>query len=389
MLLQRNVLSLFIAQIFGATATNMMVLIGGILGMQMATNKHWSTAPMALLVIGAAVFALPSASIMRRFGRKQGFISAALLSLLACIIASAGIALHSFLLFCLSAFLIGVNSIFILQYRFAVIEGLAQDTIAKAVSILLLGNMISIIISSQAAILALDLFRIKYLGLFVVEALLLCLSIAALFFYKNVHLHANPVDNITLPKQDIVFYKHNLVPAIIVASTSYFVMSLIMVATPVVMHGVHHMPVKSTSLVIQWHLLAMYMPSLIVGSLINRWGCQPVITFGSCLLLLSLLVNLMGFSYWHCTIALILLGAGWNLTFIGGTTVLTQSYDPAHRFKYQAINDLFVFSCAALASLSSGSLVYWLGWNKINLIGLLIVMPIMTLALVKLYLNKC
>jgi len=78
-------------------------------------------------------------------------------------------------------------------------------------------------------------------------------------------------------------------------------------------------------------------------------------------------INLLGTSVTHFWWALLFLGIGWNFLFIGGTTMLTESYHQSERSKTQAVNDVTVFSLAAAASLSAGMLQHHFGWEVVNL----------------------
>jgi MFS family permease len=152
----------------------------------------------------------------------------------------------------------------------------------------------------------------------------------------------------------------------IIAALSYFVMSLIMVGTPIAMHVLHHFTMNKTTIVMQSHLIAMYLPSLFVGYLAGRLGNLYVSFIGIICLILCIIINFTGFTFTHYLVALMLLGVGWNFSFICATTILTESYLPQARFKMQAINDFFVFGVNAIASLSSGSLVLHIGWSAVN-----------------------
>ena len=67
--------------------------------------------------------------------------------------------------------------------------------------------------------------------------------------------------------------------------------------------------------------------------------------------------GLMGIHFENFAVGLILLGLGWNFGFIGGTTLLTTTYEPAERNKAQGLNDFLIFGTTALASLSAGKLL--------------------------------
>jgi len=64
--------------------------------------------------------------------------------------------------------------------------------------------------------------------------------------------------------------------------------------------------------------------------------------------------------------ALVLLGIGWNFTYIGGSTLLTETYRPSEKAKAQGANEITVFGVQALSSFSAGVLVNSAGWQIVN-----------------------
>lgn len=142
-----------------------------------------------------------------------------------------------------------------------------------------------------------------------------------------------------------------------------------MTATPIAMQH-DDFPFSNIAWVIQWHVLGMYVPSFFTGRLIRRYSSRRVILWGCAILALCVLVNVLGNSYWHYFLGLLLLGVGWNFTFIGATHLLTFTYEPAEQGKVQGINEFMVFSAAALGSLLAGVGVDTLGWTWLNIVSL-------------------
>jgi len=142
-------------------------------------------------------------------------------------------------------------------------------------------------------------------------------------------------------------------------------MTLVMTATPLAMEfcGFGY---SDSATVIQWHILAMYAPSFFTGDLIKRFGVLNVILAGVLLNICAMAINLSGIDYLHFSIALVCLGLGWNFMFIGGTTLLTESYTPEERPKVQAANDFMVLSTTTVAAFSSGALQHTIGWAAVN-----------------------
>jgi MFS family permease len=129
---------------------------------------------------------------------------------------------------------------------------------------------------------------------------------------------------------------------------------------------------------IQWHVLAMFAPSFITGSLIARFGAGTIIAVGMILLLSAGLVGIAGFDLMNFWVGLIVLGVGWNFGFIGATALLTTTYTPAERGRVQGLNDFLVFGFVAVASLASGSLLTASGWATVNAI----VFPVVAISLI-------
>ena len=119
--------------------------------------------------------------------------------------------------------------------------------------------------------------------------------------------------------------------------------------------------------VIQWHVVGMFAPSFFTGSLIKRYGAPRIMQIGFVLLLGNVVLALSGVEFLHFLSALVLLGVGWNFAFIGGTTLLTQTYRPAEQLKVQAVNEFAVFGLVAVATLSAGWLYDRFGWVTLNL----------------------
>ena len=84
-----------------------------------------------------------------------------------------------------------------------------------------------------------------------------------------------------------------------------------------------------------------------------------------------MLVNMAGVALFNFMIGLILLGLGWNFMFVGGTTLLTESYELNERSKVQAANDFIIFSTVAFLSFFSGWIQELLGWFYVNMMILL------------------
>jgi predicted MFS family arabinose efflux permease len=150
------------------------------------------------------------------------------------------------------------------------------------------------------------------------------------------------------------------------ALVGFAVMLCLMTATPLAM--VHHShPFDDTAFVIEWHVLGMFAPSFVTGTLVKRFGVLRVINGGALLMVASLLVNYHGTTLAHFFSALVALGVGWNFMFVGGTTLLSEVCRDEEKALAQGVNEVLVYAANAAASLTAGVLLFRLGWQQLNL----------------------
>ena len=172
--------------------------------------------------------------------------------------------------------------------------------------------------------------------------------------------------------------------AVACCAIGYGVMNLLMAATPIAMQQCGH-PFSAAAMVLEVHVLAMFLPSFFTGRLIQKVGVRPVLLAGLLLNMGCVAFALHGNDVMHFTVALGALGLGWNFLFIGGTTLATNTYRPEEKTRAQAAVDFCVYTTMALTSFSSGALVTTGGWTAMNMGSLL---PLVLLAAALLWLGR-
>ncbi|MGH2582958.1 MAG: MFS transporter [Anaerolineales bacterium] len=366
----RNVILLALCQALGMAGPTTVVLLGGIIGAQLAPDPKFSTLPISLGVVSMAVMSIPGALLMRRIGRRKGFMLAVFVAACGALLAALAITQASFLLFCVATFLIGQNVAFMLQYRFAAAESVDEQFSARAVSMVLLGGILAGYLGPEIAKRSQSLLPILYTGSFIALAFVYLLVMIILLFMKDIlapTLHGEAAGR---PLRQIVQQPNYLI-AVMAGVASYGLMNFIMTATPVHMHNTGF-NLDNTAFVIQSHIIAMYLPSLVTGFLLEKLGTARIMQAGALLMLGCTAVGIYSselLGYWT---ALVLLGLGWNLLFVGGTVLLTTTYLLKESFKTQASNDFTIFAVQAISSFSAGSLLVTAGWQNINWLGLAI-----------------
>lgn len=361
---RRNAVVLACAQSLGGANPAIVVSLGGLVGQALASDKTLATLPVSLLQLGLAVGTIPAAFVMRRLGRRSGYILGALLGVLAGGIAAVGIAVSTFVLFCLGTFTAGLYASYVQSYRFAATDAASPGFKGRAIGWVMAGGIVAGIVGPQTVIWTRELIPgVPFAGSFLSQAGLALASILVIAFLRPtpVPLAANGGGR---PLSEIM-RQPRFVVAVVTGLVSYGLMSFVMTAAPMAMVDCGH-SVGVAALGIQWHILAMYGPSFVTGRLIDRYGKERITASGLILMASAAVVGLSGLTVAHFWIALVLLGIGWNLGFIGATALVTDCYRPEERAKVQAANDFLVFGSVAVASFSSGQLLNLGGWATVN-----------------------
>ena len=367
--MNRNLFLLILSQVFGFTAATVTVFISGIIGSDLSSIKTLSTLPPSIYVVGTAAATIFAAKIMSIIGRRLGFIFASVAGSISCLIGAYAIMMESFFIFCFAKFILGATMAFTHQYRFAAAESVEKEKAPKAISSLLLAGIVAAFLGIGLANYTKNFVSdYLYVGSYLTLAVLTLIPSFLLFFFKDIReisFVSNKENNSRNYSE--FFSDPKFLQAITSAAFAYAVMSFLMTATPISMHIVHQLSLEKTGIVLQFHVLAMFLPSLVTGNLIKKFGYSNMMYLGVLFYFFTILLSFFQPSFLNYFISLIFLGIGWNFLFISGTSLLVTTYKPEEKFKAQGFNDLLVFSSMALASLLAGILISVASWKTVNL----------------------
>mgnify|MGYP005746387463 FL=1 len=367
--MNRNLFILILSQVFGFTAATVTVFISGIIGSDLSSIKTLSTLPPSIYVVGTAAATIYAAKIMSIIGRRLGFIFASVAGSISCLIGAYAIIIESFFIFCFAKFILGATMAFTHQYRFAAAESVEKEKAPKAISSLLLAGIVAAFLGIGLANYTKNFVSdYLYVGSYLTLAVLTLIPSFLLFFFKDIReisFVSNKENNSRNYSE--FFSDPKFLQAITSAAFAYAVMSFLMTATPISMHIVHQLSLEKTGIVLQFHVLAMFLPSLVTGNLIKKFGYSNMMYLGVLFYFFTILLSFFQPSFLNYFISLIFLGIGWNFLFISGTSLLVTTYKPEEKFKAQGFNDLLVFSSMALASLLAGILISIASWKTVNL----------------------
>lgn len=367
--LPKNVWILTISQALILSVSSMVVFVGGLVGAQLAPVENLATLPVASIVVGTAVTIPPVTFLMNTIGRRKSFFILGIYSIFVAFLTSYAISISSFYLFCFSTFLFGATYSCVMQFRFASMESVRADQIPKAASMVLIGGIAAAFLGPEIAVFGKDLFKVEFAGSFVLLAGLFIIAMLFLTGFRNPISQESIEKEAQRPLKEI-FKQRTFWVAILSATIGYAVMSFIMTATPVSMHVMEGHSLEHTKWVIQSHIIAMFLPSLITAWIIKKIGISKMMIVGLAAYIICIAIAFAGKDLGNYWISLILLGIGWNFLFIGATTILPQCYNPSERFKVQAVNDFVIFGTQAVASLSAGWFIFAVGWEILLLINI-------------------
>lgn len=382
--MNRTLVTLTLAACVAQTGAPMVVLLGGIVGAGLAPVPGLATLPVALMIVGTAMTTIPASLLMRRMGRRFGFIFAACYAALGGVLAALAIVNDAFWLLCVATFLVGSHNAFVQQYRFAVAESVPKERMGRSLSILMLAGVVAAYVGPKLATELQDAVSAHlYAGSFLGLTGLMITAVGVLAFYIP-NTPTGPAQGGDGRRLLEIAKQPNFQLAVASAVAAWSIMSLLMTATPVAMHEVDGFNMPDTAFVIQSHIMAMFLPSLVTGFLIDRFGARVMIFSGALILAACLIVGYVDHQLIHYWWSLVLLGVGWNFMQLGGTALLTTTYEPSEQFKVQAFNDFTVFALQAVAALSSGYLLLNLGWHFLIYFSA----PLLGLPLLLLVLNR-
>lgn len=356
----------------------LLIAISPLIGASLAPSAAWSTAPVATQWLGLMCATIPASLIMAHLGRKRGFVLGNLLGLAGVIVATQALIGERFGLFLFATWLIGIGIGFGQLYRFAAIEAAPATLRDRAIGLVMGGGVLAAFFGPWLARISREWGEVPFLGSFVGLGALYLVALSILALLRLPPATLTHGEGPARPLAEIL-RQPTFIVAVGSALIGYGVMNLAMTATPLAMADAgHHFDHVATT--IQWHVVAMFLPSFFTGHLTARFGASRMIVAGCLLLVASCVAAQFDAGIGGFNIALILLGLGWNFTFLPATGLLTETYRPAEKARTQAANEFLVFSTVAITALLAGPLLAGLGWTRLNLLLIpLSLLPIMAL----------
>ena len=350
------------------TVNSTLIAINGLSGLALAPIPGLATLPVTCWIIGAALTTMRASLHMKQVGRRIGFMHGSSIGILGALICATALWLQSFWLLCAGMLVYGVSNAFGQYYRFAAADVSPQDFRATAVSLVLAGGLIGGVLGPTISRFTVDLLETRFVGAYLALVAVAIISIALQSRMRIPNPTAAEQGASGRPLREIA-RQPKFIVAVTCGAIGYGVMNFVMVSSPIAMEVCGH-SYGSAAFVISSHVVAMFAPSFFTGALIKRLGVLTVLFAGALLNIGAILIALSGIAVANFWWALVILGLGWNFLYIGGTTLLLDTYRPEERARAQGANEFVVFCMMAISSFTSGLIVTNGGWEKINLAAL-------------------
>ena len=364
---ERRMVTLLVAcQSLFFSGVVVVMTLSALVGNLLAENKALTTLPLAIQMTATMLSTVPASLLMGRFGRKSGFIGGLLVGSIGAAVSCASVLFGSLLMFTVGSALMGAAIAVGHFFRFAAADAASPAFRPRAISLVMAGGVIAALLGPELAKATQTLFpAFVFAGCFVAIA---GLWLATIVPVVVLHLPKPKAADLEGPRRPlgVIARQPTFIVAVVSGMVGYAVMTLVMTATPLAMVGCGF-AFTDAALVIQWHSVGMFAPSFVTGSLIARFGIVRILLAGAGLLGLAAVTNLSGIEMLHFFSGLVLVGVGWNFLYVGGSTLVTETYTPAEKAAAQGLNDLLVFSSSAAAAFLSGALQQRFGWEAVNL----------------------
>ncbi len=357
---------LVVCQSLFFTGVVVVMTLSALVGNLLAENKTLTTLPLAIQMTATMLSTVPASLLMGRFGRKAGFVGGLLIGAGGAALACASVILGSFVLFSVGSALMGAAIAVGHFFRFAAADTASPAFRPRAISLVMAGGVIAALLGPELAKATQTLFpAFVFAGCFVAIG---GLWLATIVPVLALHLPKPKAADLAGPRRplSVIARQPTFIVAVLSGMVGYAVMTLVMTATPLAMVGCGF-AFTDAAFVIQWHSVGMFAPSFVTGSLISRFGIVRILLAGAVLLGIAAMINLSGLEMLHFFTGLVLVGVGWNFLYVGGSTLVTETYAPSEKAAAQGLNDFLVFSSSAAAAFLSGALQQWFGWEMVNL----------------------
>lgn len=385
-LYRRTLVVVIISQIFGGAGLAAGVTVGALLAQQMLGTAGLAGLPAALFTLGSAGAALLVGRISQRSGRRVGLAA----GFVAGGVGAAGVVLaaltNNVILLFIALLVYGAGTATNLQARYAGTDLAPARRRATAVSMAMVSTTLGAVagpnLVTPMGAFATALGIPALAGPFLLAAAAYTLAGVVLFFWLrpdplllaaaiNAQDQAAAAEDPGIPpRPEAQANTRGVTVGTTVMVLTQIAMVAIMTMTPVHMQS-HGHGLTEVGVMIGIHIGFMYLPSLVTGVLVDRLGRVPMAVAAGLTLLAAGVVaaTAPAHSMTQLTIALALLGLGWNFGLISGTALIVDATPLETRAKTQGSIDVLIALAGATGGALSGVVVAGTSYATLSLAG--------------------
>lgn len=381
---------LFVSQSLGSAGSIAAATVAAIVGAELSGLIELSGLPAAMVQVGVAIGSLYWSRRSDLIGRRLALTLALLTGAAGAMLSLFGVVNGSFMLVLAGLLLTGSGSAAVQLGRFVAAEVNPRFRRARALSTVVLGGTFGSVIGPLLVGPTGDLVSAwgwqeiagPYLATgagFLVTALLLFLTLRPEprdLGQEIAALEDGERGSGTNRNLSLLWSDPDVRMAVLSVVTAHMVMVGLMQMTSLHMHGLHH-PLTSIAIVFSGHTFGMYAFSMLIGWLTDRFGRRLLLGSGAAVMLLSCLLAPLSPQVLPISLALFLLGVGWNACWVAGSAMLSDALSPLEKGRMQGVNDLLVGAAAATATLGGGVIMAQGGYTAMSMVGAVMTLPLL------------
>ncbi|UJP10339.1 MFS transporter [Microbacterium sp. KUDC0406] len=355
------------SQALAVFGSSIDLTLTGIVGHHLAPTDALATLPFSLIAVGALSSTFVVSRTIGRFGYRKTFVLFSGAAIASGLISALAVQWGSFWLLCAGTFLIGLYGAATGYYRYAAADT-AQGARAAAVTTVLAGGLVAALIGPFLATWTADLLPVTYVASYVLVAVFGV--IAALW---NAMLPAELGRMTTGPavgsggrSRRVLWRQPILLAGVLTTAFAAVAMNAMMTAGPIAGMAMGHSE-AAAAFAVQLHMVGMFAPGFFVARIIDRIGERAITSIGIVLILVSGAVAAFSTAEWAFFTAMLTIGVGWNLTFSGGSALITSTYRAEERGRVQPIAETITGSFQVIGSLGAGAMASVAGWQLLGL----------------------
>ena len=394
---QKITWTLFVAQALSSTGFLASATVTSIIGADLSGRPEWAGVPSAVYQVGVAGASLVLGYAMDRLGRRVALAGALGFGAIGAAIAAAAVVNGTFAGFLIGLAWMGPANAAAALSRFVAAEVHAPEERGRAIANVVVGGTVGTLIwpllsvSLGPAMERLNLGDLTWP--YAVSLTLLALSAVVIFLFLRPDprdIARDLADGTSQPRTNVVPGRGSASlivilqrPGTLIAIGSmvlaHAVMVMVMVITSLHMRN-HDHSVSAIALTTSMHVLGMFGFSVLSGRMADAFGRGPVIMLGGSVLVAACIVAPVSPAFGPVTAGMFLLGLGWNLCFVGGSSLLSDQLTSDERARTQGFNDLLMGLVAASGSFISGHVFAAVGYGTMGLIAAVVSLVPLSLA---------